>query len=109
MFRGSTPTLPIEIIGADLSRAKLFLTIMSTRDGKKFTLKTPDDFTVTYNSAKNRTEGEVTLTQEQTLSLKEGTCKAQIRYIFQDGSADATLQTTIDINDVLMRDVITYE
>ena len=45
MFRGSTPTLPIEIIGADLSRAKLFLTIMSTRDGKKFTLKTPDDFT----------------------------------------------------------------
>lgn len=109
MFRGSTPTLPIEIEGADLTEAKLFLTIENRAQRKQFTLTSPDNFTVTYDAEKNVTKGEVTLTQEQTLSLKAGPCLAQIRYVFQNGCADATTTTSIGIDDVLMKGVIAYE
>lgn len=109
MFRGSTPTIPIEIEGADLSQAKLFLTIVNKKQGKLFTLTTPDDFTVAYDAEHGKTVGEVTLTQEQTLAIQAGTCEAQIRYVFPDGSADATLKTTMTIYDVLMKGVISYE
>lgn len=109
MFRGSTPTLPIEIVGADLTGAKLFLTIKSRTDGSKFTLVSPGDFDVEYDSADNKTFGDVTLTQEQTLKLKAGLCDAQIRYVFPDGTADATLTACVTVHDILMKDVIAYE
>ena len=109
MFRGSTPTLPIEIEGADLSQAKVFLTIVNPKQGKQFTLTTPDDFTLLYDAENEKTVGEVTLTQEQTLAIQAGTCEAQIRYIFPDGAADATLKTSITIQDVLLNGVINYE
>lgn len=108
MYRGSTPTLPIEIEGADLTEAKLFLTIES-RQGKQFTLTTPEDFTVTYDAETKSTCGEITLTQEQTLELKTGECLAQIRYVFPNGSADATTTARIGIEDVLLKGVIAYE
>jgi len=109
MYRGSTPTLPIEIQGADLTRAKLFLTIKNREQGMQFTLTAPEDFTVTYDQEKDRTIGDVTLTQEQTLSLQAGNCVAQIRYIFPDGAADATLMAEISVKDVLKEGVICYE
>lgn len=109
MFRGSTPTLPIEIEGVDLSQAKVFLTIKNPRQGKEFTFTTPDDFTVQYDAENEKTTGEVTLTQEQTLAINAGTCEAQIRYIFPDGAAGVTTKTSITIQDVLLNGVINYE
>lgn len=110
MYRGTTPTLPIRIAGVDLTQAKLFLTIQDGKvESKQITLETPTDFTVTYDSEKNVTEGDVTLTQEQTMMLNEGSCKAQIRFVFADGQAGTTLIRSLSVNDVLLKDVISYD
>lgn len=109
MYRGTTPTLPIRIPGADLTQARLFLTIQDGKDEKKqITLVSGEDFTVTYDSEKEATVGDVTLTQEQTLMLSEGSCKSQIRFTFADGSTGCTQIRSLSVNDVLLKDVISY-
>ena len=109
MYRGTTPMLPIRIPGADLTQARLFLTIQDGKDEKKqITLVSGEDFTVTYDSEKEATVGDVTLTQEQTLMLSEGSCKSQIRFTFADGSTGCTQIRSLSVNDVLLKDVISY-
>ena len=109
MYRGTTPTLPIRIPGSDLTQARLFLTIQDGKDERRqITLVSGEDFTVTYDSEKEATVGDVTLTQEQTLMLSEGSCKAQIRFTFADGSTGCTQIRSLSVNDVLLKDVISY-
>ena len=109
MYRGTTPTLPIRIPGTNLTQARLFLTIQDGKDEKKqITLVSGEDFTVTYDSEKEATVGDVTLTQEQTLMLSEGSCKSQIRFTFADGSTGCTQIRSLSVNDVLLKDVISY-
>ena len=109
MYRGTTPTLPIRIPGTNLTQARLFLTIQDGKDEKKqITLVSGEDFTVTYDSEKEATVGDVTLTQEQTLLLSEGSCKSQIRFTFADGSTGCTQIRSLSVNDVLLKDVISY-
>lgn len=110
MYRGTTPTLPIRIPGADLTQARLFLTIQDGKDEKKqITLVSGEDFTVTYDSEKAATVGDITLTQEQTLMLSEGSCKSQIRFTFADGSTGCTQIRSLSVNDVLLKGVISYD
>lgn len=109
MYRGTTPTLPIRIPGYDLTEAKLFLTFQDGRASKTMTVTTPDDFTVSYDSEAKATVGEITLSQEQTLMLNAGSCTAQIRFVFPDGSAGATVKRSITVSDVILKDVISYE
>ena len=109
MYIGTTPTLPIEILGIDLTAAKVFLTIEDAAQRNQFTLTAPEDFTVTYDAEHDKTTGHVTLTQKQTLSIKAGQCRAQIRFIFADGSADATNTVPVTFDDILMKGVISYE
>ena len=109
MYRGTTPTLPIRIPGSDLTQARLFLTIQDGKDERRqITLVSGEDFTVTYDSEKEATVGDVTLTQEQTLMLSEGRCKSQIRFTFADGSTGCTQIRSLSVNDVLLKDVISY-
>lgn len=109
IYRGSTPVLPIEIDGVDLSNARLYLTIANRQRGGCFTVRAPEDFTVTYDSENEVSEADVPLTQEQTLAIAAGNCVGQIRYIFADGVADVTDPTEIQIGDILMGGVISYE
>lgn len=109
MYRGTTPTLPIRIPGHNLTEAKLFLTFQDGRENRTMTMTTPEDFTVTYDAENQATVGNVTLTQEQTLMLNAGSCTAQIRFVFPDGSAGATVKRTITVSDVILKGVIEYE
>lgn len=109
MYRGTTPTLPVQIRGVDLTDAKLFLSIRDGRKGQTTTLTTPDDFTVSYDSEKEMTVGEIALTQEQTLALSAGACEAQIRFVFPDGQAGATVIRQLGIQDVILKGVISYD
>lgn len=109
MYRGTTPTLPIRIHGIDLTQAKIFLSIRGEEEESTFTLTTPEDFTVTYDREEDMTSGEVTLTQEETLKIKPGSCKAQLRFVFPDGKAGATPDAVIGMKDVILKGVITYD
>lgn len=109
MIRGTTPTLPIRIIGADIHLAKVFLTMEDTRTGRQITLTAPGDFTVSWDAEAEATVGDVTLSQEQTLSMEAGSCIAQVRWVFPDGSAGATRRRQISVEDVIMKGVITYD
>ena len=51
----------------------------------------------------------ITLTQEQTLMLNAGSCTAQIRFVFPDGSAGATVKRSITVSDVIQKGVIEYD
>lgn len=109
MYRGTTPTLPIRIHGIDLTQAKIFLSIRDARKNLIFTLTAPEDFTVSYDPENNVTKGEITLTQEQTLELSAGSCVAQVRFVFPDGGAGAVPERDINVRDVILKGVITYD
>lgn len=106
MYRGTTPTIPIKIKNVDLSEAKLFLTFESPAR-KQITLKCPGDFTVEFDGTD--TVGDVTLTQQQTLALSAQPHKVQIRWITAEEVAGATKEQTINVNDVLLKELIHYE
>ena len=109
MYKGTTPTIPITIHGSDLTNAKVFLTFQWGQNGEQITLTTPNDFTLTYNSEDNQMEGNVPLTQVQTLMMDSGDCAAQVRFVFPDGSSGATKKSKLVVNDVLFKDVISYD
>lgn len=106
MYRGTTPTLPISIIGADLTEAKLYLTIRGPK-GEELTFHAPGDFTVEKDG--EDTVGELKLTQEQTMMLSAGSCRAQIRWVTADGAAGATEETILSVRDVILKGVIRYD
>ena len=92
MRRGTTPSFNFAI-NVDLTDATVYVTFT-----QKATVieKTGDDLTVSpYNI-------EVQLTQEDTLSFVAGKpVRAQIRYITEDGYADASDIYELDVEDVL--------
>lgn len=107
MYQGTTPTIPIEIEGIDLTRAKIYLTIEEVKSKKQVTFVSGTDFTVEYDGRK--TVGSIHLTQEQTLAINPGNCTVQARFIFPDGEAGATEDSSVYVNPVLLKGVIRYE
>jgi hypothetical protein len=106
MYRGTTPTIPITIKGVDLSEAKLYLTF-ANKAHHQITLECPRDFNMTFNGTD--TVGEVTLTQKQTLELSATPYDVQIRWITSNGIAGVTTMQTVNVSDVLLKGVITYD
>ena len=108
MYQGSTPTLPIRIPGKNLTEAKLFLTIKDSRNGNLQTI-TSDSENLSVSFDGNDTVGEVTLTQEQTLAISAGSASIQLRFVFPNGKAGVTQKKMLCVNDVLLKDVISYD
>lgn len=107
MYQGSTPTLPIRIPGKDLTNAKLFLTIKDGRNGTIQTFVSGDGrFSVSFDGTD--TVGELTLTQQETLAINGGKAEIQVRFIFENGKAGVTKKVLLTVNDVLLKDVISY-
>ena len=94
-------------MGVDISDAKIYVTIQDDTKKSPITLISGEDFTVSYDSENKNTVGELHLTQEQTLGLS-GTCTVQARYVFADGESGATKKQKIVVQDVIMKDVISY-
>lgn len=84
MRRGSTPintfTVPI-----DLSGATVFISY--EQDSRVVIEKTNSDITFSSDEGYQIT---LQLTQEDTLKFKSGAVLIQIRYVFPDGTADAS-------------------
>lgn len=90
MYRGTTPT---NVFTSDLDLTEAEVIYITYKQGGETKIeKTADDITVTSE------ELRVTLTQDETLSLKEGAVDIQIRARFSDGTAVAsnTVKTTAE-------------
>lgn len=89
MRRGSTPTNTFET-DIDLSGATVFVSY--EQGGRIVVEKTGEDLTITNKAI------TLQLTQAETLAFVPGKVCIQIRYVFPDGTADASniISTTFD-------------
>ena len=111
MYQGTTPTIPFNVLGRDLTEATVFVTIKDYKRCNEIT-KSGSELIVTYN---DEVEGEeyslvlCPLTQDETLRLSQGEAVCQIRFIDSQGQAYATKKATINVSDVLYKEVIEHE
>ena len=81
MKRGSTP-VHVFTVDIDLTGASVFI---SYRQGKNIIVeKSGSEITITSTTL------ETKLSQEETLAFGTGEVEMQIRYVFPDGTADAS-------------------
>lgn len=97
--RGSTP-LNIFNVNTDLRGAKIYITYKQA--GKVILEKTGTDIEVEEDRITTR------LTQEETLRFKVGPVKIQIRYVKEDGTADASNIIETRAEEILKDGEITY-
>ena len=111
MYQGTTPTIPFRVPGRDLTETTVFVTIRDYKRCNEIT-KSGSELIVTYN---DEVEGEeyslvlCPLTQDETLRLSQGEAVCQIRFIDSQGQAYATKKATINVSDVLYKEVIEHE
>jgi len=89
MRRGSTPTNTFDV-DIDLTNATVFVSY--EQGGRVVLEKTGEDLTITAESI------VLNLTQEETLAFVPGKVNIQIRYVFPNGTADASniINTTFE-------------
>lgn len=97
--RGSTP-INIFNVNIDLRGATIYVTYKQA--GKTIVEKTGADLEV------NETQVITHLTQEETLRFKAGPVKIQIRYVKEDGTADASNIIETKAEEILKDGEITY-
>ena len=99
MYRGTTPTLLLEL-ETDLSLDNLAELWVTFRTSTVEVTKTLEDVVI-----ENKTIA-VTLTQEETLKIYNGTCHVQVRFRTTDDLAYATTIADIDVGRILKEGVI---
>lgn len=102
MYRGTTPTLTIKLhttLLLDQIEA-IWLTFETTRD-EDITF-TEDDMIIDADNS----QLIVKLSQEDTLALKPGTCKVQLRIRMSNENAYVTREKQIIVHDILKEGVI---
>ena len=97
--RGSTPE-NIFNVNIDLRDATIFITYK--QNGKVIVEKTGEDIEVTEQQLTTH------LTQEETLKFKTGPVRIQIRYVKEDGMADASNIIETRAEEILKDGEITY-
>lgn len=103
MYQGTTPALTLNVEGADLTDKTVFVTI---RCGNYSLTKTGDDIAVSY--ADGNSTVVIRLTQQETLLMRESTATVQIRFIDENGNADATNKAQFEVKKSLYPAVIRY-
>lgn len=104
MRKGTTPTVRMIVEGVDLTGAAVYAYI---GHGNVMYRLTGNGLTVTFDGTD--TIVETVLTQAQTLSLKAGTARVQVRWVDEFGHAGATDIADVDVNPILKNEVISYE
>lgn len=101
MYQGTTPTLVLNVEGAELDTATCYVTIRN--QGGEMITKSGAELDVSGN------EIAVRLTQEETLQLRPGLVNIQVRWIDAHGNAMASNIARVNVNAVLLKSVITYQ
>lgn len=105
MRRGTTPEYELIVSGFDLTGQTLYVTL--SQYAKKVTLS-GDRLNVTYEPVTNTTSVIFSLTQQETLTFKNGDVEVQIRFIDADGMAQATDIKLLPVLPILFEEVIAY-
>ena len=108
MYQGTTPTIQLIVPGKDLTDKRIYLTIEDSRSKTQITWISGDQGLVVEYKEPN-TIVLLTLTQENTFELPLGSLNAQIRWIDINGKAWATEPCKLVMQNVLLKEVITYE
>lgn len=103
MYRGTTPTIIINVKGEAFEDSTIYVTI---EQSPLQITKTGDDVIVEPTSEGCRLL--ISLTQEETLKFVKGYAKLQIRWINTSGIAQASPIKTINVDPILLKGVITY-
>ena len=104
MRRGTTPTITIKVRGETFDDSTIFVTF---RQGNILITKTGDNVVKSVT-----TEGcmlYIYLSQEETLSLRNGVMQLQIRWINSSDIAQASPIKTIQVDPILLEGVIEYD
>lgn len=105
MIRYTTPALPLEIEGIDLTQQQdVYVSIVQ---GGKELRKSGNALTISFDG--ESTTIVVTLSQEETASFKERLSVAvQVNWINSAGQRDATDIAALDVTRNLLDEVIEY-
>ena len=99
MRQGTTPTIQITVNYIDLADME-YIYVVFEQNGYLLK-KSMSDLKIENNVI------SVILTQEETLSFKNGNCNIQLRMITYDGIAMASPIKTVNVYSVLNKEVIT--
>ena len=99
MRRGTTPTLTL-LVNAHIETWTCYLTLEDGTSEVTF-----EDDRITKTTVDQKTQLEVTLTQEETLAMPVGNVEVQVRAI-KNGKAIATNIKTLPIERILKEGVI---
>lgn len=99
MYRGTTPTLYIEVEGVEVTKlTSIYLTIK--QNTKELTAR---EGAITINEEENRLE--VPLTQEETLEFNDGYVNVQLRAMIGNKAVASDIKT-VPIEHILKEGVI---
>lgn len=106
MYQGTTPSVVFEIKNYDLTSAKVYVSFKQKND--VLTKSTGSDVQTSYDSEEQISTIVCSLTQEETLAMKQGSVTVQIRFIYENGQAYATNKKVMEMMNVLYPEVITF-
>ena len=105
MYQGTTPALTFEIEGFN---AVGMTPYVSFKRGSDVLTKTGSDVTVVYDSDNEKSVIVCQLSQEETLSMKQGSAVVQMRFIDSNNLAYATDKADLDVDSVIYKEIIRY-
>ena len=105
MYQGTTPALTFEIEGFNAAGMTPFV---SFKKGSNVLTKTGSDVTIVYDSDNEKSVIVCQLSQEETLSMKQGSAVVQMRFIDSNNQAYATDEAEIDVERVIYKEIIRY-
>ena len=106
MINYTTPTITLEVEGADLTSQDTYVTIVQ---GSIELTKKGSDLTISYDSTKEVSIIVFSLTQEESAQFAfSRSAQLQVNFINASGVRDATNIAQIDVLKNLLDEVITY-
>lgn len=105
MYQGTTPALTFEIEGFNVVGMTPYV---SFKRGSDVLTKTGSDVTVVYDSDNEKSVIVCQLSQEETLSMKQGSAVVQMRFIDSNNLAYATDKADLDVDSVIYKEIIRY-
>ncbi len=107
MIRGTTPDYILQIQNIDLTGKTVYATFAQ---GSFKITKSNDEVVISTTTTEEGVVSEIaiTLSQEETLKLREGTAEVQVKWIDADGHVEGTEIANVPVSKALLDKVIQY-